>query len=57
LQKCHAWVSYSKKERKSRLLIEVSDRIFIEMLGTEQSNIDDIMGFSQTLHLAKLAKF
>lgn len=55
--KCHAWVSYSKKERKSRLLIEVSDRIFIEMLGTDQNNTADILGFSQKMDLEKLAKF
>ncbi len=54
IDKFHAWQYFEKKTRRAGLQIEVSDRIYIEILATEQQDTEDIKAFAQKIDLAKL---
>jgi hypothetical protein len=53
----HAWESFAKKDKKAEILIDVSDRIYIQIAGYNQSNTADLHDFVKLLDLKRLAKF
>jgi|GEM_PF-2843012 len=55
--KFHAWEYYEKRTRRAGLLIDVSDRIYIELIATEQMDTDAVKGLVIGINLDKLAKY
>ena len=56
-KKFNAWEYFEKKNRRAGLSIEVSDRIFIEFIGTEQTDTEALKALAKQIDLQKLATY